>query len=216
MEVFSPFRRVNLLQLIGGGYYWTRQKYTHKNKRHLLCAIIAYKYFLYKRYLAYEEHSLKRGIWSGLNAFVSRLPISTLNDRIENFEEDILGGVLYANLNEAKDRRRIWSTVFDEVITCDECRVISNIRGMSNPSKIVLMFEHKELRNKFVSYLDDNEIAFYGGYSIPDQAKVLKNVCHIDGKIVELPIDEHDEKMQYMLNCIKLFDFKGHNETEDS
>jgi len=130
---------------------------------------------------------------------------------MERFEEGILGGVLYSNLNEAADRRRIWNTVFNEEVNCDRCRVLACKRGTANSSKIVLIFDKQENRNRFVSYLDKCQIAFYGGYSIPDKARVLKNIRQIEGKIIELPIDERDDKMQYMLNCIKIYEFMNHN-----
>lgn len=188
-----------------GGYFWSSKRYTIKRTRHFLYAIVTYKNFKYRRYLAYENHGINKNIWRIATFFVSKLPIDIINDKPERFEKYILGGVIDANIDEAREYRTYWHNIFSGINLSAGCRLISNLRGVPNNCKIVYLFEEKEFRSHFIKFLNEKDIAYYLGYSIPQEAGHLVNVNSVSDRIVELPIDSRKEKMQYMCDCISGF-----------
>lgn len=189
-----------------GGYFWTRNEYEIKRSRHAFSAFVAYKSFYYRRYLAYEKHPIQSVVWSFLYNVLLRVPINTENDHLEEYEKWVLGGVFDASLNEAKDYRNKWIQRFKDIKTMDGCFLLQPIRGdCSNSCKLVYVFNNIANREEFAEYLRGKSISYYGGYTIPIEADYCENAKNVEGKIIELPIDYHEDKMEYLEKCVTDF-----------
>lgn len=199
---FSPGKPTSASR---GGFFWTSAKeYSIKRTRHPLAALIIYKDFYYRRYLEYEDHRYKSKIYSLLSRITYRI-CDMSNDLPQKKEIYMMGGVLYNNKKSAHIVRQKWITMFSHIKTSDECRLILSLRGIPNNSKIVYFFNNMNLKRLFITFLKDNKISFYEGYSLPMDCIGLKNINDVVGHIIELPIEDDFDNMKYLYNKIVYF-----------
>lgn len=189
-----------------GGYFWTLKSYEIKRSKHFFLSLFMYKSFYYNRYLAYETHPIKSIMWKLIDIVFSKLSSKIENDGIEEYEKNILGGVLDVSLNKAKNYREFWIREFEKISITDDCCMIQSTRGdYSNNCKLVYVFRNIEAKEKMLEYLKSKSISYYEGYEIPLEADNCSNAKSIDGMVVELPIDGDNEKMKYLKDCIHVF-----------
>ena len=141
-----------------------------------------------------------------LNLF-SRLQLKLFditNDDICEFEKDILGGILQDNLNKKFDFRNKYQINFLEHFSYNKhFRVLKNMKGEANNHKFVLIFENSRLANDFINYMNKNNIYASNGYKLlTNELKYLENAKKIDRCVVELPIEQDKEKMDYLFKTI--------------
>lgn len=192
-----------------GGFFWTNNEYSIKRTHHLLNAVVCYNNFKYQRYLAYSNVLIRRKFWSILAKVFLKLHISVEYDEMEPFENEILGGVFDVSLKNATDYREKWIDVFSH-IEVKGCRLIKRIRGeKSNCCKIIYLFDDVKQKTEFEKYLDVKQIVSYGGYRVPTEITDCNNAKYIADRIIELPIDPNNEKMEYLYNCVKNY-FNNH------
>lgn len=189
-----------------GGYFWTLKSYEIKRSKHFFSSVLMYKSFYYNRYLAYEIHPIKSIVWKLIDTVFSRLSLNIENDAIEEYEKNIVGGVLDVSLNEAKNYREFWIQEFGKISITDYCYMIQPIRGdCSNNCKLVYVFRDIEAKEKMLDYLQSKCISYYEGYEIPLESDNCSNAKSIEGMVVELPIDGDNERMKYLKDCIQSF-----------
>jgi len=123
------------------------------------------------------------------------------------FEEEILGGVLWSNLESKFDFRVKYHNLFSEQFDKNNIfSIVKNIRGHQKNHKIVILFQKINDAQKFIEYMFANGIYVLNGYRLLCGKCDNLPVCvSIDKKVVELPIEDDDKKMHYLISKVKEF-----------
>lgn len=187
-----------------GAFYWSKATdgYSPKSTNHLFYHYLSYLDFYYNRYNIYK--SVKPlGKCLGYFTMAMGKIINIFNDTISPFELPILGGVLDSNKKYINYRNSIVNSFKSIFVDCAIFRVVVPLQGLQNNSKIVLVFNTKESRDFFSKELLSNGIFCYGGYDLPYSDRPLSNREAINEKILELPIELDQKKMNYMISVVK-------------
>lgn len=187
-----------------GAYFWTEREYNFQRKNHFWYRLVAYEYFKHNRYLSYKNHRFRKIIWGLLLLLFKDCDIK--DDVETDFINSVLGGVIEENFGHAFLYRKKWFNIFLNSFSNNvQFRIIKELRGISNPSKIVLLFEKKEEAQRFRAHLNQCGIAFYEGYIINKGKRKINNVDLIANRIVEIPIDADEQRMETLLLICKQF-----------
>lgn len=188
-----------------GALFWTKQRYyiayTHHNWLHRL----AYHSFYWNRQRIYDNPApAVTGLLQWLEAGMERL-LSIENDVMAPFENTILGGAVAAAINHEFEFRKEVSTIFAERFRgVKEFRIVSAMRGEAQPHKIVLVFPTHAAAAEFQRKLLEKNVFSYGGYSVVEQAlERCPNYRAVQGCIVELPVEDHKARMEYMVQAVE-------------
>ncbi len=181
-----------------GAFYWTNSSnYDHPKTKHPLYNWISWNYFYVNRLNAYKSNKLIKKLLQFCYILTSRTDIK--NDVIDKRATSIYGGVIHSNSSNALKYRRMWYEQFIDITNnYDSFRMLKPIRGTSNPSKIVFLFNNADNASQFALYLKEKSVAFYAGYKVSMGDRKLRNAEIITGKIVELPIDPNNGKMEHL------------------
>lgn len=190
-----------------GGFFWTNESYKYISRKHSIVHYIRWLDFYFNRYRIYEYQYL--GFWKKILSLFSAFCLNHIDlyyDSISPFEKKILGGILSGNLNGKYKYRNIYIQEFIKRITSNLFDVIISVRGVANTHKLVLLFVEKEDQKIWKIFFDENQIYCSEGY-VPLKADLddLPNLQNIKGKIIELPIEDDLEKMEYLLEKIERF-----------
>jgi dTDP-4-amino-4,6-dideoxygalactose transaminase len=186
-----------------GSFFWSNHTVDIKRTKHCLVHYIKWLYFYFNRYKIYTSGKLTKFLMMILNLIVSKYADIYYDDICE-FEKSILGGVL----NEDFAFRQRYHNEFAKVFADNEYfRVVQSIRGVPNNHKMVICFKDKELAQEFISFMKQNEIYISNGYEmLSKDLEELPNAKKIDRRVVEMPIEDDDEKMDYLFSKVKEFD----------
>lgn len=201
---FSPGKPTNAHR---GSFFWTSKEYRIDYSSHYIYSKLTYFRYKIERCLVYENHFVLKKVIRFLYLFIRNT--NTVNDRMNSYEELILGGAIDINNIEAKEYRRRWVKKFESEISIKGARQLHACRGLPNPCKIVFVFESKELADEFSNYLRKNEICNYRGYYMKNVVANLQNMGKIQGRIVELPIDPYEERMNYLFDIVRVYGNSG-------
>ncbi len=186
-----------------GALFWVRKEYRVSRTHHPLVHKIEWWNYKYNRLRVYDTCKAKKSIcfWLSLLAHKN---VSIENDDIEEFEKELLGGSLAAQLNGSLDyRKKVLSSVTNRYENVSSFRVVVGMRGETNPHKIVLAFCEKNTCIDFKNFLAKRNISFFSGYDISgDRFSDLNGCRSVDGLIVELPIEENLMHMKYIMDSI--------------
>lgn len=198
-----------------GALLWTDRNYRIKRTRHRLTHIVIYKNYIINREGAYRSyHKLKRKVINILSQLAERTNDIT-NDQYERFELDKIGGVINAiNDGTLSYRQYYYSKFVEKFFTNNYFRILKGKRGISCPSKIVLIANDKHIRTLLVEYLKEKQISIYTGYTIGNDGERATIAKEMALRIIELPIENNDERMKYLFKCIDYFIRKQDNEKE--
>lgn len=188
-----------------GGYFWTTKKYEIARTRHSFYASVLYRQFLYNRYLAYENHCIKKTIWNTLGRLTEFSRIDPISDEPEPFEYKVMGGVFTENNSEVYEYRKKYYSQISSIPLPKGCRLVRPIRGESNNCKVVYCFDSGKDTKSFEKYLDEKKIRYFTGYTLPEETKNCVNANKIVGHIVELPIDPYEDRLDYMISSVKMY-----------
>jgi len=185
-----------------GSFFWSKHKINIKRTKHCFIHYIKWLNFNINRYNIYTKKQ---------NKFLYYIVIlidkvfNIYNDNICEFEKNILGGILKENFSFRKKYYNQFIKSFDKNIYF---RIIQNIRGISNNHKFVLLFKDTQTAQKFIHYMEINKIYASNGYRLlSDDLKELPNANKINKCIVELPIEDHKEKMEYLFEKVEKFEY---------
>jgi dTDP-4-amino-4,6-dideoxygalactose transaminase len=190
-----------------GSFFWSEKDIQIKRTKHCFVHYFRWLDFYYNRYKIYDNTS--KIVKKVVNLF-SRLQlklIDIIDDDICEFEKEILGGIL---TNSFAFREKYYNEFLSLFKKNDYFRVVESKRGTPNRHKFILIFQNRDIANFFLEYMDRYSIYASNGYKLlSDNLKELPNAKEIDGKVVELPIEESQERMEYLFKKVKEFEYKN-------
>ena len=193
-----------------GSFFWeeTDTYYITYKRPSKILHNIAFWDFYYNRYHIYEYKKYKvLHLFSLLNRLLQkRIDIS--EDGMASFEKKHILSSLTA-FNEGKlSYKQNFVSLFSHLFGETECfRIVKCQRGVSSNHKIVLVFNTKERTSSFRDYMRQMGIYTSGGYKILDSknSNNYKNARNLQGRIVELPVENSSVKMDYLFEKVNAF-----------
>ncbi len=191
-----------------GAFYWSDKPDALARTRHDLIHYIKWMDFCIRRMNAYASRKVP-----GLNPLLEygTLVLTKLADlsldEMAPFESPILGGLLRDALAGRFGFRQKYFDDFDRKFSGSAYfSVVRSIRGTPSNHKIVLRCVSRENALNLRAFLRRRNVYASGGYPLLSQGNAqLKNAAQIDGRIVELPIENNAEKMAYLFNVVQEF-----------
>ncbi len=188
-----------------GSFFWSKNMIEIKRTNHCTSHYIKWLVFYFNRYKIDNQFCLffLGKPLSYLFRIVNKFIDMTYDD-ICTFEANILGGILYSNINGIFDFRNKFFDDFHELFyKKHKFRVITAIRGTQANHKIVVVFNNKFNAEKFIKYMFDNKIFVMKGYSLlSDDLDNLPNASAINGCVIEIPIEDDIDKMNYIFGKV--------------
>lgn len=191
-----------------GSFFWSKKKININRTKHFLTHYFRWLDIDINRNNIYVRYNK---IYKKIVNLVSRILLKFINidnDNISKFEEIILGGVLSDNLNGKFSFRQVYQKEFvNKFLNNKYFKVIENTRGIANNHKFVILFEDIEVAQKFIKYMFNHSIYVLNGYpTLSYDLEDLVNIQSINGKVVELPIEDDREKMDYLFKKVEKFE----------
>lgn len=190
-----------------GALFWFKGEYTIKRTKHnAIHKLIHLNYAINRRdyYSCKCSDFLKKLL--NLITIYTEILVSIRNDKMADFEEGHLGGIIAACLNGELTYRNDY---FDEFLQRfgDKgwFRIVLEQRGKPVHHKIVIVLKTKELTHSLRQYLRQEGIHTFGGYFYPDNCGDCYITESVVGKIVEIPIENDKNKMEHAFQCINKF-----------
>ena len=89
-------------------------------------------------------------------------------------------------------------------------KVIDTKRGIKNNHKFVLLCNNKITATNLLMFLSEHNICSSNGYILLSKEKYnLINSIKIDKRVIEIPIEDDSEKMNYIFDTIEKFNDKN-------
>jgi len=194
-----------------GSFFWSKREIKIERKKHCLVHYFRWLDFYYSRYKIYDS-SFR--FFKKIINLISRIQmkfIDIVDDDICEFEKEILGGILDANLNSGFSFREMYyREFFNNFKNNRYFRVVDALYGSSNRHKFILVFITKEMADRFISYLRDFSIYCSNGYKLlSSNLKELPNAKKLNRRVVEIPIEDDKDKMKYLFKKVKKFEYKN-------
>ena len=186
-----------------GSFFWSEKEVVIKRTSHCLTHFLRWLDFKINRYEVYNN---KNKIISKVINIFSRIFLKFIDiydDNICKFEKEIIGGILKEKFDFRKKYHNKFIKDFDNN---SNFRIIQNIRGESNPHKIVILFYDKLIAINFLEYMNKNSISVLNGYPLLSDDNLI-NAKNIENKVVELPIEDHENRMNYMFEKVEKFEY---------
>ncbi len=192
-----------------GSFFWSSKSIIMKRKQQCLLHYIRWLNFYFNRYNIYGNNHLRKKISSLVNRVANKL-FSFWNDDLCAFEKDILGGILEANLtDEYAFREKYLIDFYIKFRYSENFKVLRSIQGKANIHKIVLIFKEKSMAKNFIDFLGNNSIYASNGYRLLEHNEDTPNAKYIEYRVVELPIEKNEKKMNYLFTKVKEFENKN-------
>lgn len=201
---FAPGKSTTLAM---GALYWSENNNTWSDStKHTLVHKLIYINFYINR-VFYYKHTICRQVFGKIfNAFINRLEnnIDMSKDEMAKFEYKYISGVIEQVLDQKYQFRNNYYEKFYDTFNNNELFYIAkSLRGIPIPHKIVLIMDSVGECDAIEKYLNKQGIYVYRGYKLPSNCQNLENVNSVIGKIIEIPIENNQYKMDYMMSCIK-------------
>lgn len=189
-----------------GAFFWSKKTdaYCIERTTHFWVHFFIYLDFFFCRYKVYATPKCIRTIIGIVtSSIVGKVDI--FYDDIEDYEKKKLGGIIVSNKEYKEYRNSIVLQIESLTKNKRGLRVIKNLRGIQNNSKVVFVLEDINLCKRFIDYLKERNISYFGGYALPEGSCKCENCKKIVGTIVELPIEVSRVRMQYIIETIDTF-----------
>jgi len=188
-----------------GSFFWTEETYCFKQTKHFWCHYVIWLDFYFNRYKCYSSNFL---LYKNFINILTRLCLRYFDlyyDKISRFEESILGGILNGVLTEMKTFRiKYFREFYNEFSNNSLFRIIKAKRGVPNNHKIVLIFHNSRLAEIFISFCKEKKLLIGKGYKLfAKKSSEIANAIAIENRVVELPIEDNKERMEYLFNVVK-------------
>jgi len=191
-----------------GAFFWTdRDNYSFNKTNHCITHWATYLDFYFNRLNRYRYNKrLIFGIFTKLKNLFMRFNDITY-DGICDFEVKILGGILQS-LNKGNfNFRNDWAASFEKKFENNKYfRVIKSLRGKPSHHKIVILCKDKDTTDRLKDYLINSDIFCLAGYNpLTYDMTNLPNTKSVIGRILELPIENDNSKMNYLIDTVAAF-----------
>jgi dTDP-4-amino-4,6-dideoxygalactose transaminase len=186
-----------------GSFFWSSKYIKIRRRNHFLTHYLKWTIFYINRVRNYHIKVL-----SYINIFLDKV-FDLKYDNICSFEKPILGGILYANLNNIYSFREKYYIEFTDRFKKNRYfSVVNPLRGIPNHHKLILLFIDKKIAFKFINYMLENNIYASNGYKLLSQdLKYTPNAKSIQNRVVELPIEDDKDKMRYLFKKVEEFEY---------
>ena len=193
-----------------GSFFWSSKKVEIVRTNHCIVHYFRWLDFYFNRYKIYDN-SFK--FFKKIVNLVSRIQmkfIDIINDDICEFEKEILGGILELNLNNNFSfRERYYKEFLNKFRDNNYFKVVDNLYGKSNRHKLILIFMDSKIAEYFISYMRQYSIYTSNGYNLLSiDLDKLPNAKKINKRVVEIPIEDNKEKMDYLFEKVKEFEYR--------
>lgn len=192
-----------------GAFFWTSNNNYHIHKRnHFLYHRVAYWNYYFNRYEIYRYQNNKlRFILRYIDA-IARKFTNYWNDKLNDFEKQILGGILHENFSQTF-RQEFAARLYRIYQDNEYFRVITKGTVGSNNHKLVLICKSKEIADSLMNHFRKCRIFTLNGYPLLNNNANTPIAHDIDRRVVEIPLENDKKKFEYIVRCIR--EFKGHN-----
>lgn len=191
-----------------GSLFWCDESFLIHRTRHGLYHYLCYcVYCINRRDVYYNKKIIKAfgRILDWCLGFYLRTH-SIENDRLELFEEPLMGGYFWDSLDFVDKRSSIHNSIKNHLKNQNQFQVISNIRGTGHPCKLVVRFYNADQCEEMKKYLDTCKISWWGGYQLLDRnTNQCPNAKIANNCILEIPIELNEEHMRYITDKIVQF-----------
>ncbi|CUU67979.1 hypothetical protein FFA43_00295 [Campylobacter hyointestinalis subsp. hyointestinalis] len=191
-----------------GSFFWSKDNIDIIRTRHFLTHYFKWLDFYINRYSIYKKYNVILRKCINLVSRVLFKFININNDAICNFEKNILGGILFSILNNEFGFRDKYSRDFIEKFKFSKkFRIIKNIRGLASNHKLVMVFFESNKVDIFIKFMLKSNIYSSNGYKLLcDDLQDLPNAKIINKCVVELPIEDDEEKMKFIFDKVAEFE----------
>ncbi len=195
-----------------GSFFWNKEDIVWKRSRHPIYHMLFYKNYIRNRVESYKRKSAFSSALRYICVLWDRL-FFVGNDRMEPFEEELIGGFLWGNLSLAGERRQIHKRFAEHFSEQKVFRVIQASRGEANPCKVVLLFQKENECSGLKAFLAAHGICSFGGYQyLPGEVENLVMTKKIVNHVIELPIERDALHMDYIYRVIEEWFDRKENE----
>ncbi len=188
-----------------GAFYWTSNStYTFRENNHFLYHFIAYWSYYFNRYEIYRyQKSLFRKIVKFLEVFAKKYT-DYWNDKVNDFEKPILGGILHKNFEQSF--RRDFSSKFDKTFENNESfNVITKGSVDTNNHKLVILCKTVSIAAELIRHFESNGICTINGYTLLDNNANTPIALSVESRVIEIPLEEESEKYNYIIQTIQSY-----------
>jgi len=192
-----------------GSFFWSSKTVNIKRTTHCIFHYFKWLDFYFNRLNIYRFGNKFR-LLTYINIILLKV-FNLTNDKICDFEKNILGGILNCNLNNKFDFRQKYINEFINIFSKSKnFRVIKHRRGIPNNHKIVVLFYNQNRANEFIKFMLNSNIYASNGYILlTSDLKELPNCKVIDKCVVELPIESDEDRMKYLFKKVREFEDKN-------
>lgn len=191
-----------------GSFFWTQNKsYKITYKHHKIVHRVAFWDFYFNRLNIYKYKRYHIFVLlKYLNIVLFKI-CNLSNDTYEDFEIKILGGILKSLRSGNFDFRQRYFDEFTDYFKANSLfKVIRAKRGKPNNHKIIIRCINRTVATEMVQYCLKNNVYASNGYILlTDNFESLPVSREIDGCIVELPIENNEKKMNYLVITVNEF-----------
>ena len=191
-----------------GSFFWTQNKsYKIAYKHHKIVHKVAYWDFYFNRLNIYKYKRYHVFvILKSLNILLCKI-YNLSNDTYEEFETKILGGILKSMKDGNFNFRQRFFDEFAEYFKANSLfNVVRAKRGKPNNHKIIIRCINTLVASDMVYYCKKNNVYASKGYNLlTNNYEFLPNSREIDGCIVEFPIENNENRMNYLIKTVKEF-----------
>jgi hypothetical protein len=190
-----------------GGFYWTRFPYDPVRTRHDW--IHRCKWLLFRHFRLHPERSPLPGAAFALaQRLTGKLDgLDIWNDGMAPFEVPLVAAIVNAQIADRHGfRARYAAEAVRRFAGIPGLRLAGSLRGESRPHKLVLIADAAARADRLHAHLDAAGISLGRGYArlAPDPSAVPAASSAI-GRVVELPIEDDDAKMEAVFRGVESF-----------
>lgn len=191
-----------------GAFYWAEQVAPIERTHHDWLHYAKWLDFRIRRLNAYGSRryrALHPLLEYGTVALTKLVDVSL--DAMAPFEAQILGGLLHGTLvGRFAFRQQHFNAFADRFCQSRLFTVVRALRGQPSNHKIVLRCASRDLAGQLRHFLARLGIYSSGGYPLLSPGNpLLQHAAQIEGRIVELPIEEDVQKMCYLFDAVQQF-----------
>lgn len=188
-----------------GAFFWTsNEDYAIERTSHVWAHCLIYLDFYCNRLYIYRTKAYKILKLLEIGKRCLQRFIDLRNDEIAPFEKKIVGGIINDCLTGAFSFRQYYmEQLCQEFCNTQLFRIIKAVRGNPKNHKVVLLLPDGDSVQRLGKHLSENNVFFLKGYSLlTNQLDDLPNCRNIDGRIIELPMEDDVQKMGYLLKVL--------------